>query len=64
MSVMTVADMGMRMSCGGVRVFMGMPEGAIGIDPFQLLRAVVVLVMKITSGRVVAMAVGMTQRLT
>ena len=59
MAVMDIAHMRMGMSGGWMAVFMGVPVGAIGVDPFQLLQSVIVLVMEIASPWVVAMAVGM-----
>jgi len=61
MPVMDIAHMRMGMSGGWMAVFMGVPVGAIGVDPFQLLQSVIVLVMEIASPWVVAMAVGMAQ---
>lgn len=63
MPVMGIAHMRMGMSGGCMVVFMGMPEGAISLDPFQLLRAVVMLVMQITTAGVVAVPVVVAQRL-
>lgn len=58
---MDIAHMRMGMSGGWMAVFMGVPVGAIGVDSFQLLQAVIVLVMEIASPWVVAMSVGMAQ---
>ena len=63
MSVMGITDMGMGMRGWCMAVFMGVPIGAIGVDPFQLLRAVVMLVMQITTAGVVAVPVVVAQRL-
>ena len=63
MSVMGITDMGMGVSGWCMAVFMGVPIGAIGVDPFQLLQAVLVFVMEVAVAGIVAMAVGMAQGL-
>ena len=60
---MDIAHMRMGMRCGWMAVFMGVPVGAIGVDPFQLMQAVIVHVMEIADTWIVAMAVGMPQGL-
>lgn len=65
MAVMGVADVRMGMLNLLVAVLMGMPEGAIGGKPLEILRRVIVLVMGINaallSTRIVPVAMGMQQ---
>ena len=61
MAVMGVAHMGVGMLQLPVAVLVGMPEGMIAGQIQQLFRGVVVLVMRIGTAGIVAVAMGMVQ---
>ena len=63
MPMVSIAYMRVSMGDWGMLVFMGMPEGLIGVDAVELLRAVLVLVMQIACYWVMAMAMAMAQRM-
>jgi len=63
MPVMGITHMGVCMLQLPVTMLMGMPEGLISSDTFQLLGLMEVLVMGITAARIVPVAMGMIQQL-
>lgn len=63
MAVMGVAHMRVGMLQLPVAVLMGMPEGVIAGQTQQLSRGVVVLVMRIGTAGIVAVAMGMAQEI-
>lgn len=63
MPVMGITDMRVCMFQLVVPMLMGMPEGLISSDTFQLLGLMEVLVMGITAARIVPVAMGMIQQL-
>ena len=63
MPVVHIAHMRVCMGGWGMLVFMGMPEGVIGVDTVELLRSVLVLVVEIACCWVMAVAMVMAQRM-
>lgn len=65
MAVMGIADMRMGMLNLLMTMLVGMPEGPIGGEAFQILRCVIVLVMgnsmALLSTRIMPVAMGMQQ---
>ena len=61
MAVMGVTDVRMGVLQLPVAMLMGMPEGLIAGDPFDILRSMAVFVMGIATDRFMAMAMGMAQ---
>ena len=63
MPMVGIADVRMAMLQHPMTVLMGMPEGAIGGEPLQVLGRVLVLVMGNATAWIVSVAVGMMQSL-
>ena len=63
MPVVNITHMRVCMGGWGMLVFMGMPEGVIGVDTVELLRGVLVLVVQIACCWVMAVAMVMAQRM-
>ena len=63
MPVVNIAHMRVCMGGLGMLVFMGMPEGVIGVHPLELLRPVLVLVVEIACCWVMAVAMVVAQRM-
>jgi len=62
MAVVGVAHMGVGMFQFLVAVLMGVPEGAVGRLPLQILRSVSVLMVGVAAAGIVAVAMGMQER--
>lgn len=58
MAVVSVAHMGVGMLQFLVTVLMGVPEGAVGRLPLQILRSVCVLMVGVAAAGIVAVAMG------
>ena len=63
MPVVNIAHVRVCMGGWGMLMFMGMPEGVISVDTVELLQAVLVIVVEITCGGVMAMAMVVAQRM-
>ncbi len=63
MAVMGIAHMRVGMLQLPVAVLMGMPEGAVGRLPLQILRSMGVLMVGVAAAGIVAVAMGMQERL-
>lgn len=61
MAVVGIAHMRVCMLQLVVPMLMGMPEGLIGSDTFQVFGLMAMLVMGITPARIVVVAMGMSQ---